>query len=73
MRGLVGQVIGHEPLGVVDEVGSALKNVKKGGHVVVPTHICSGFCAMCSDGNSSACLTANPGLVHGAKTGLEWE
>ena len=52
MRGLVGQVIGHEPLGVVDEVGSALKNVKKGGHVVVPTHICSGFCAMCSDGNS---------------------
>jgi glutathione-independent formaldehyde dehydrogenase len=61
MRGIEGQVIGHEPLGVVEEVGSAVKSVKKGDRVVVPTHICCGFCAMCVDGHSSACLTANPG------------
>ena len=30
MRGLKGRVIGHEPLGVVEEVGSAVKSVKKG-------------------------------------------
>ena len=61
MRGIEGGVIGHEPLGVVEEVGSAVKSVKKGDRVVVPTHICCGFCAMCEGGHSSACLTANPG------------
>ena len=61
MPGLEGQVIGHEPLGVVEESGSAVKNVRKGDRVVVPTHICCGFCAMCVDGYSSACLTAYPG------------
>lgn len=61
MRGLEGQVIGHEPLGVVEEVGSAVKSIMKGDRVVVPTHICCGFCAMCVAGDSSACLTANPG------------
>ena len=66
MRGLEGQVIGHEPLGVVKEVGSAVKNVRKGDRVVVPTHICCGFCAMCVEGHSSACLTANPGQAGAA-------
>jgi glutathione-independent formaldehyde dehydrogenase len=66
MRGLEGQVIGHEPLGVVEEVGSAVNSVKRGDRVVVPTHICCGFCAMCSDGNSSACLTTNPGSAGAA-------
>lgn len=66
MRGLEGQVIGHEALGVVEEVGSAVNSVKRGDRVVVPTHICCGFCAMCSDGNSSACLTTNPGSAGAA-------
>jgi glutathione-independent formaldehyde dehydrogenase len=61
MRGLEGNVIGHEPLGVVQEVGSAVKNVKKGDRVTVPTHICCGFSAMCAEGHTSACLTTNPG------------
>jgi glutathione-independent formaldehyde dehydrogenase len=61
MRGIEGSVIGHEPLGVVEEVGGAVKNIKKGDRVVVPTHICCGFCAMCIEGHSSACLTTNPG------------
>lgn len=61
MRGIEGGIIGHEPLGVVEEVGSAVVSVKKGDRVTVPTHICCGFCAMCVDGHSSACLTTNPG------------
>jgi glutathione-independent formaldehyde dehydrogenase len=61
MRGLEGHVIGHEPLGIVEEVGSAVTSIRKGDRVVVPTHICCGFCAMCVDGYSSACLTAYPG------------
>lgn len=66
MRGLEGKVIGHEPLGVVEEAGSAVNNVKKGDRVVVPTHICCGFCEMCAEGHSSACLTANPGQAGAA-------
>jgi glutathione-independent formaldehyde dehydrogenase len=66
MRGIEGGVIGHEPLGIVEEVGSAVKNVRKGDRVVVPTHICCGFCAMCAEGHSSACLTTNPGSAGAA-------
>jgi glutathione-independent formaldehyde dehydrogenase len=66
MRGIEGGVIGHEPLGIVEEVGSAVKSVSKGDRVVVPTHICCGFCAMCVAGHSSACLTTNPGAAGAA-------
>jgi len=66
MRGIEGGVIGHEPLGVVEEVGSAVSSIVKGDRVVVPTHICCGFCAMCADGHSSACLTTNPGAAGAA-------
>jgi glutathione-independent formaldehyde dehydrogenase len=66
MRGIEGGVIGHEPLGIVEEVGRAVKNVRKGDRVVVPTHICCGFCAMCAEGHSSACLTTNPGSAGAA-------
>lgn len=53
MRGLEGSVIGHEPLGVVEEVGSAVQNVERGDRVTVPTHICCGFCAICAEGHTS--------------------
>jgi glutathione-independent formaldehyde dehydrogenase len=66
MRGIEGSVIGHEPLGIVEEVGSSVISVKKGDRVTVPTHICCGICAMCVDGHSSACLTANPGVAGAA-------
>jgi glutathione-independent formaldehyde dehydrogenase len=66
MRGIEGGIIGHEPLGVVEEVGSAVKSVKKGDRVTVPTHICCGFCAMCAEGHTSACLTTNPGAAGAA-------
>jgi len=61
MRGIEGGVIGHEPLGVVEEVGSAVVSVGKGDRITVPAHICCGFCAMCVEGSFSECLMANPG------------
>ena len=59
-------VIGHEPLGVVAEVGSDVASIPKGDRVVVPTHICCGFCYNCVRGYSSSCLTTNPGSVGAA-------
>ncbi len=66
MRGIEGGVIGHEPLGVVEEVGSAVVSVQKGDRVTVPAHICCGFCAMCVEGSSSECLTTNLGQAGAA-------
>ncbi len=61
-----GLVIGHEPLGVVEEVGSAVASIKKGDRVVVPTHICCGFCYNCVRGYSASCLMTNPGSAGAA-------
>jgi glutathione-independent formaldehyde dehydrogenase len=61
-----GLVIGHEPLGVVEAVGSAVVSIRKGDRVVVPTHICCGFCSNCVRGYSASCLTTNPGSVGAA-------
>lgn len=52
---------GHEAIGIVDEVGSDLKNIKKGDFVIVPfTHGC-GHCAACLAGFDGDCLNAQPG------------
>ncbi|HTW84764.1 MAG TPA: alcohol dehydrogenase catalytic domain-containing protein [Candidatus Sulfotelmatobacter sp.] len=59
-------IIGHEPLGVVEAVGDAVVNVRAGDRVVVPTHICCGFCANCVHGFSGLCLTTNPGAAGAA-------
>ncbi|MGA2760675.1 MAG: alcohol dehydrogenase catalytic domain-containing protein [Candidatus Cybelea sp.] len=59
-------VIGHEPLGIVEKVGSDVVNVRIGDRVTVPTHICCGFCANCVHGFSAQCLTNNPGKAGAA-------
>jgi glutathione-independent formaldehyde dehydrogenase len=56
-----GLVLGHEPLGTVEEVGEAVRSVKRGDRVVVPTHLYCGFCSNCRRGRSASCLTVNPG------------
>jgi len=61
MGDVAGMVIGHEPLGVVEAVGSSVVSVKRGDRVTVPTHICCGFCANCVRGYTDACLTTYPG------------
>ncbi|MEU8168683.1 glutathione-independent formaldehyde dehydrogenase [Micromonospora sp. NPDC049004] len=63
-----GLVLGHEPLGVVQEVGSAVQTVRPGTRVVIPTHLFCGTCVMCARGLSAACLRARaegPGAAYG--------
>lgn len=52
-----GDVIGHEPMGIVEEVGSAVTNLRKGDRVVIPFNISCGNCYMCSQGLQSQCET----------------
>jgi glutathione-independent formaldehyde dehydrogenase len=61
-----GIVFGHEPMGVVDEVGSAVQSIRKGDRVVMPFNISCGFCFNCVRGFWSACLTTNPDTAGGA-------
>ncbi len=55
-----GVIIGHEPMGIVEAVGDAVRLVKSGDRVVVPFNIACGDCINCVRGMTSACLTLNP-------------
>jgi glutathione-independent formaldehyde dehydrogenase len=56
-----GLVLGHEPLGVVEQAGSAVELVAPGDRVVIPTHLYCGLCVNCARGLSAACLRVRPG------------
>lgn len=55
-----GDVIGHEPMGVVVEVGKDVKKTKVGDRVVVPFTIACGDCWFCSQQLFSMCDVSNP-------------
>ena len=55
-----GDILGHEPMGVVVEVGSAVTKLKKGDRVVVPFVIACGDCFFCKKTLFSCCDTSNP-------------
>ena len=61
-----GTVVGHEIMGVIDEVGEAVHSIKKGDRVVLPFNIACGFCFNCHRGHTEACLTMNPEAPHAA-------
>jgi threonine dehydrogenase-like Zn-dependent dehydrogenase len=53
----VGDVMGHEPMGIVREVGPGVTEVSAGDRVVIPFNISCGTCWMCSQGLQSQCET----------------
>ncbi|WP_083590091.1 zinc-dependent alcohol dehydrogenase [Aurantimonas sp. 22II-16-19i] len=55
-----GTVMGHEGVGIVEEVGSNVRNLKRGDRVVIPSTIACGCCSYCRDGYTAQCDTANP-------------
>jgi threonine dehydrogenase-like Zn-dependent dehydrogenase len=61
-----GKVLGHENLGQVIEVGSAVARIKVGDWVCLPFNIACGFCRNCERGLTGFCLTVNPGMAGGA-------
>ena len=61
-----GTVVGHEIMGVIEDVGDAVNSIKKGDRVVLPFNIACGFCFNCHRGHTEACLTMNPEAPHAA-------
>ncbi len=55
-----GDILGHEFMGEVVEVGPGVKNLKIGQRVVVPFPIACGACQMCKRGLFAACENSNP-------------
>ena len=52
-----GDILGHEPMGIVEEVGPAITNVRAGDRVVIPFNISCGHCYMCAQGLPTQCET----------------
>jgi len=52
-----GDILGHEPMGIVEEVGAGITKLKVGDRVVVPFNIACGECFMCRRGLQSQCET----------------
>lgn len=55
-----GDIIGHEFMGEVVEVGQGVENLRKGDRVVVPFTIACGRCFFCQKGLTSLCDNSNP-------------
>jgi S-(hydroxymethyl)glutathione dehydrogenase/alcohol dehydrogenase len=53
-------IIGHEPVGVVEEAGSEVTNLKKGDRVIIPFNVSCGQCWYCQNQLTSQCDNANP-------------
>jgi threonine dehydrogenase-like Zn-dependent dehydrogenase len=52
-----GDILGHEPMGIVEEVGGDVTHVKPGDRVVIPFNISCGSCWMCDRGLFAQCET----------------
>jgi len=55
-----GTILGHEAVGIVEAVGSEVRNLSAGDRVVIPSTIACGYCSYCRSGYYSQCDNANP-------------
>lgn len=55
-----GTILGHEGVGIVEEIGSDVRNLSIGDRVVIPSTIACGYCVYCRAGYYSQCDNANP-------------
>ncbi|MCM3160834.1 zinc-dependent alcohol dehydrogenase [Metabacillus litoralis] len=62
-------VIGHEPMGIVEEVGPEVTKVKKGDRVIIPFNIACGECQYCKSNLESQCDNSNDNGDMGAYFG----
>ena len=53
-----GDILGHEPMGIVEEVGADVTAIAPGDRVVIPFQVCCGTCWMCEHGLQSQCETS---------------
>lgn len=61
-----GTILGHEGVGVVEQLGPEVRNLSVGDRVVIPSTIACGYCSYCRAGYYSQCDNANP---HGKAAG----
>jgi threonine dehydrogenase-like Zn-dependent dehydrogenase len=52
-----GDILGHEPMGIVQEVGAEVTQIAPGDRVVIPFNVACGHCFMCDSGLQSQCET----------------
>jgi len=62
-------IIGHEPIGIVEEAGPSVTKVKKGDRVIIPFNISCGECYFCKHDQTSQCDNSNPHGESGAYFG----
>ena len=55
-RSDTGRVMGHEAIGVVEDVGTDVRRIKRGDFVIMPFAFSDGTCAFCHDGLQTSCI-----------------
>jgi threonine dehydrogenase-like Zn-dependent dehydrogenase len=55
-----GTVMGHEGVGIVEEVGKGVRNLRRGDRVVIPSTIACGNCSYCRSGYTAQCDEPQP-------------
>jgi threonine dehydrogenase-like Zn-dependent dehydrogenase len=58
--------LGHENLGIVEELGEGVTLLRKGDRVVMPFNVADGRCRNCEEGKTAFCTGVNPGFAGGA-------